>query len=84
MKFYKGKPTASNHNSGYKGRTAIHEVLEVNSDMRKMIFDNASQIDIRDLAIKNGMTPLRNAGIGKIKDGVTTIEEVLRATVEDN
>ena len=84
MKFYMGKPTASNHNSGYKGRTAIHEVLEVNSDMRKMIFDNASQIDIRDLAIKNGMTPLRNAGIGKIKDGVTTIEEVLRATVEDN
>ena len=36
------------------------------------------------MAIKNGMTPLRDAGIGKIKDGLTTIDEVLRATVEDN
>mgnify|MGYP001226299043 FL=1 len=84
IKFYKGKPTASNHNTGYKGRTAIHEVLEVNSEMRQMIFDNESQIDMKKLAMKNGMTPLRDAGIGKIKDGVTTIEEVLRATVEDN
>ena len=84
IKFYRGKPTASNHNTGYKGRTAIHEVLEVNSEMRQMIFDNESQIDMKKLAMKNGMTPLRDAGIGKIKDGVTTIEEVLRATVEDN
>jgi type IV pilus assembly protein PilB len=52
--------------------------------MRKLIFDNASQIDIKNQAIKNGMTQLRDAGIGKIKSGVTTIEEVLRATVEDN
>ena len=51
--------------------------------MRKLIFDNASQNDIKDLAIKNGMTPLRDAGIGKIESGITTIEEVLRATVED-
>ena len=84
MKFYQGKPTNANHNTGYKGRTAIHEVLEVNSEMRQMIFDNESQIDMKKLAVKNGMTPLRDAGIGKIKDGVTTIEEVLRATVEDN
>ena len=84
QKFYQGKKASSNHNTGYKGRTAIHEILEVNSDMRKLIFDNASQIDIKNQAIKNGMTQLREAGIGKIKSGVTTIEEVLRATVEDN
>ena len=84
QKFYQGKKVSSNHNTGYKGRTAIHEILEVNSDMRKLIFDNASQIDIKNQAIKNGMTQLREAGIGKIKSGVTTIEEVLRATVEDN
>jgi type IV pilus assembly protein PilB len=84
QKFYRGKKASSNHNTGYKGRTAIHEILRVNSDMRKLIFDNASQIDIKNLAIKNGMTQLRDAGISKIKSGETTIDEVLRATVEDN
>ena len=84
FKFYRGKKTSSNHNSGYKGRTAIHEILEINSDMRKLIYEEASQLDIRKQAIKNGMTPLRDAGIDKIKNGTTTIEEVLRATVEDN
>ena len=83
IKFYKGKKTASNHNTGYKGRTAIHEILEVNSDMRQMIFEGENQNKIKDLAIKNGMTPLRDAGKEKIKTGVTTIEEIVRATVED-
>ena len=83
IKFFTGKPTSNNHNTGYKGRTAIHEILEVNSDMKNLIFENASANDIKELAIKNGMTPLRDAGINKVKDGVTTIEEILRATVED-
>ena len=81
--FYTGKSTSSNHNTGYKGRTAIHEILEVNSEMKNLIFNNSSASDIKKLAIKNGMTPLRDAGIGKIKAGVTTIEEIVRATVED-
>ena len=84
IKFYKGKPTTDNHQTGYKGRTAIHEVLEVNNEMKQLIYDGASQNKIKDLAIKNGMSSLRNAGINKIKTGVTTIDEVLRATVEDN
>ena len=82
-KFYQGKKTTSNHNTGYKGRTAIHEILEVNSDMRQLIFENKNQNEIKNLAIKNGMTTLRDAGIEKIKTGQTTIEEVIRATVED-
>ena len=52
--------------------------------MRQLIYDGSSENKIKDLAIKNGMTSLRNAGIEKIKTGKTTIEEVLRATVEDN
>ena len=82
-KFYRGIPNRSNHNSGYKGRTAIHEILEVDNTMKKMIFDNASQNDIKQAAIKNGMTPLREAGIEKITNGSSSIEEILRATVED-
>jgi len=84
LKYYKGKPAASNHNTGYKGRTAIHEILEVTTDIRQLIYDNASQLEMKKLAIKNGMTPLREAGLEKIKNGSTTIEEILRATVEEN
>ena len=83
IKFFKGKPTTDNHQTGYKGRTAIHEILEVNNDMRQLIYDGSSQNKIKDSAVKNGMTSLRDAGIEKIKTGITTIEEVLRATVED-
>ena len=84
IKFYRGKPNTENHQTGYKGRTAIHEILEVNNDMRQLIYDGSSQNGIKDLAIKSGMTSLRDAGIEKVKSGITTIEEVLRATVEDN
>ena len=82
-KFYRGIPGRTNHNSGYKGRTAIHEILEVDNPMKKLIFDGANQNEIKKAAIKNGMTPLREAGIQKVISGSTTIDEVLRATVED-
>ena len=82
--FYRGIPNNDNHNTGYKGRTAIHEILEVNKDMRQYIFDEKNQNDIYSLAKENGMTPLRDAAIGKVKAGETTIEEILRATVEDH
>ena len=49
-----------------------------------MIFNGKSEFDIKEQAIKNGMPPLREAGIEKIKSGVSTVEEILRATVEDN
>ncbi len=84
INFYKGRPTQQNHNTGYKGRTAIHEILEVNSSIREMIFEGQSESEIKNQAIKNGMTPLREAGIDKIKNGTSTVEEILRATVEDN
>jgi len=83
MKFYKGRPTTDNHQTGYKGRTAIHEILQVTNDMRQLIYDGKSQNEIEAVARKDGMTPLRDAGIEKIKTGVTTIEEVLRATVDN-
>ena len=83
MKFFRGKPTTDNHQTGYKGRTAIHEILEVSNDMRQLIYEGASQNEIKDLAIKNGMSSLREAWIEKVKTGISTIDEVLRATVED-
>ena len=49
-----------------------------------MIFEDSTEFEIRNQAIKNGMTPLREAGIDKINEGVSTVEEILRATVEEN
>jgi len=83
-KFYKGIPKTSNHNTGYKGRTAIHEIMEINSEVRNMIYKNADQDELFQQAKKNGMTTLREAGIGKIASGETTISEILRSTVQDN
>ena len=50
---YKAVPTRNNHNTGYKGRTAIHEILEVDNSIKKLIFSEASQSDIKEVAIKN-------------------------------
>tara|TARA_B100000900_G_scaffold51500_1_gene37910 strand:- start:1381 stop:3078 length:1698 start_codon:yes stop_codon:yes gene_type:complete len=81
--FYRGIPNQNNHNTGYKGRTAIHEILEVNTNMKQLIFEDANQNQIKEAAKKSGMTTLREAGIDKILSGKTDINEVLRATVED-
>jgi type IV pilus assembly protein PilB len=79
-----GKGCSHCRYTGYRGRTAIHEILEIKQPIRRLIFENANQEIIRDKAVQLGMTPLRDAGIGKIKTGITTIYEVLRSTVEDN
>ena len=52
-------------------------------DLRKLVFENANEDEIRQASLKNGMTTLREAGLTRVLDGTTTIEEVLRSTVED-
>ena len=79
---FKGVAHRSNHNTGYKGRTAIHEIIEVDLDMKQLIFNNSNQNDIVTLAKKKGMATLREAAIDKLIAGHTTIEEVIRATIE--
>lgn len=67
--------------TGYKGRTAIFELMVVNENIRELIYRNTPLSEIRDIAIrKNGMLPLKEDGLRKINQGVTTLEEVLRTT----
>ena len=80
-KFYYGKGCARCHNSGYKGRVGLFEVLVVNDEIRDMIVSDASVDDIRNFARSQGMTTLREAGLKLIFDGLTTIDEVVRETV---
>ena len=80
---YKGKGCVECRNTGYKGRLAIFEMIPMARDLRKLVFDNANEDEIRQTALDNGMTTLRDAGLERVLDGTTSVEEVLRSTVED-
>jgi len=64
--------------TGYKGRTAVHEILEIDEEMRKLIVKGATAEDIRDLAKRKGMRTLYEAGMLKVRRGITDIAEVER------
>ena len=71
------------NNTGYKGRTALYEVMPVDDDMREQILMRAQSREIKKKAIEKGMLTLRRSGLIKIKNSVTSIEEVLRESVKD-
>jgi len=83
IKVYKPKGCSSCHNTGYKGRTALFEVLEVSEEIKELILSKAQSKEIKKKAIEQGMLTLRQSGLYKIKKGITSIEEVLRVTVND-
>jgi type IV pilus assembly protein PilB len=80
---YKGKGCPICNNTGYKGRIGLYEVMPMKEEVKELILSRASTSEIKKEAIRLGMKTLRQSGIMKIKDGVTTIEEVLRSTIED-
>jgi type IV pilus assembly protein PilB len=77
----KGRGCEKCNNTGYKGRVGLVEVMVIDDDIRELILSGGTAIDIKKRAIENGMISLRRSGLVKIKDGVTTIEEVVRETV---
>ena len=80
--FYRGEGCRRCNNSGYKGRIGIYEVLEIDSTLTNKINEGANADDIKKYAIEKGMITMLQDGLIKAKQGVTTIEEVLRATRE--
>jgi len=81
IKTYKGKGCSTCNNTGYKGRIGLYEVLEITDEVRELILIGASALELRKKAIDDGMISLRESGLHKIRDGVTTCEEVVRETV---
>ena len=81
IKTYKGQGCATCNNTGYKGRVGLYEVMEVTDEIRELILIGASALELRKKAIEDGMITLRESGLYKIRDGVTTVEEVVRETV---
>src|SRR6266496_2814113 len=81
VKTFKGKGCPSCNDTGYKGRIGLYEVMEVTDEIRELILIGASSLELRKKSIEDGMISLRESGLQKIRNGVTTIEEVLRETV---
>jgi type IV pilus assembly protein PilB len=83
LKCFRGKGCPTCSNSGYKGRIALYEVMPISDEIRELILEGASANEIKKVAIRLGAKSLRMSGLTKIKDGVTSIEEVLRVTFGD-
>ena len=82
IKIYKGRGCGNCNNTGYRGRIGLFEVLEMDDDLKEMVLSGASAIEIRRVGIEKGMITLRRSGLIKVMNGVTTLEEVLRETVQ--
>ncbi len=80
---YKGKGCAICSGTGYKGRAGLYEVMTVKEEVKELILARASTTEIKKEAIRLGMKTLRQSGIYKIRNGLTSIEEVLRTTIDD-
>lgn len=80
---FTGTGCASCSGTGFKGRTAVFEILEMNDAVRQMIIDRVSPLKIRDYAIHHGMRTLRRAAMEKVASGVTSISEIDRVTFEE-
>jgi type IV pilus assembly protein PilB len=81
IKSYKGKGCQTCNGTGYKGRVGLYEVMEITDELRELIIIGASAIELRKKAVECGMITLRQSGLYKLREGVTTIEEVVKETV---
>src|SRR5258705_8371064 len=81
VKVRKGKGCGVCNNSGYKGRTGLYEVMEVDDELRELILVGASALELKKKAIERGMITLRRSGLIKAMNGTVTLEEVARETV---
>ena len=78
VKLYRGTGCSLCKNTGYFGRTSIYELIVLDEEIRALIISKASSNIIKDAALKKGMKTLKDSGLEKVMQGITTIEEVLR------
>jgi type IV pilus assembly protein PilB len=78
----KGSGCEKCNNTGYKGRVGLYEVMEITDELRELVLVGASGLELRRKAVDEGMLTLRQSGLRKVKEGLTTVEEVARETVK--
>jgi type IV pilus assembly protein PilB len=81
VKIQKGKGCGVCNNTGYKGRTGLYEVMEVDDEIKELVLVGASALELKKKAIERGMITLRRSGLIKVAAGWTTLEEVARETI---
>jgi type IV pilus assembly protein PilB len=82
LKTYKGKGCQTCNGTGFKGRVGLYEVMEISEALRELILIGGTVTELRRQAVEDGMLTLRMSGIEKVRQGITTIEEVLKETVK--
>jgi type IV pilus assembly protein PilB len=83
IRCFKGRGCSACNNTGYKGRLALYEVMTLRDELKEMILEGASADELKKTALRLGMKTLRMSGLAKIRNGVTTVEEVVRVTFGD-
>ncbi len=81
VQIMKGKGCTTCNKTGYKGRTGLYEVMEVDDEIRELVLVGASALELKKKAIERGMITLRRSGLIKVAQGWTTLEEVARETI---
>jgi type IV pilus assembly protein PilB len=78
LQFARGKGCSECHHTGYRGRTAIFEVMKMSDGLRKLVLDRASAAALKEVAVAEGMRTMRDSGIQKVVQQITTPEEMMR------
>jgi type IV pilus assembly protein PilB len=81
VRLYKGRGCPNCNNTGYRGRVGLFEVMEITDELRELILSGASAMELRRKGMEEGMITLRLSGLQKLRDGQTSVEEVVRETV---
>jgi type IV pilus assembly protein PilB len=81
LKLVKGRGCEKCANTGYKGRIGLFEVMDMSDDMRELVLSGATALELRRTAVEEVMVTLRQSGLQKIREGMTTIDEVVRETI---
>ena len=84
VKAYKGKGCPACGGSGTKGRIAVHEVLVMNDPVKRAILDGKAAVDIKKVAMANGMRSLRQSGLTKLAQGIVNVAEIVKTTSPDS
>jgi type IV pilus assembly protein PilB len=83
MKLRRGRGCRECSNTGYRGRIALYEVMPFGEELKELVLQGSSTAELKAQAVRGGMNTLRRAGLNKVKDGQTSLEEVLRVTAMD-
>ena len=82
FKVFKGEGCDVCNGTGYKGRVALYEIMPMTEELRDIVTRGATTLEIKEIAIKEGMKTLRDVGLMKVNQGITTLEEVSRVTIQ--